>query len=77
VLKTFEQLYDDPNHENRVDAKARVERYLRQNTIEKVAAAKKLQQEAEVKLLATKRGDLKIVGNTSKGQPTVFATNKA
>jgi hypothetical protein len=61
VLKTFEQLYDDPNHENRVDAKARVERYLRQATIEKVAKAKKLQQqEHEMKGLVGQAKDAKV-----------------
>ena len=44
VLKTFDQLYDSPDDERRKDAKARVEKYLRLNTIEKVAAAKEMQR---------------------------------
>lgn len=44
VLKTFDQLYDSPDDERRKDAKARVEKYLRLNTIEKVAAAKEIQR---------------------------------
>ena len=69
VLKTFDQLYDSPEDERRVDAKARVEKYLRLNTIEKVAAAKEVQR-IQMQQLAEKQPTISGVNGSANGNGT-------
>ena len=70
VLKTFDQLYDSPDDERRVDAKARVEKYLRLNTIEKVAAAKEVQRIQSQRLAEKQTTISNVNGSATNGNST-------